>query len=529
MPISESGKINRKMLAESVQTQAVGRGTKRRQPTTTREKEIQRIWSQVLNVKPDSIGLDDGFIQLGGSSIDAMKVVTMARQAGFELAVADMFRHPTMSIHHLLQPRSVGLMNGQNSPHTLSSAYLMAEIARHDARIASVQAIGTSSTRLADNAVQPEPKELLTVLLTGANGFIGTQILRQLLEHSRVKRVITVVRGESADMARQRTIDAARRAQWWTEFHEEMLEVWPGDLSLPHLGLDPAKWRLVEDGNTIDIIIHNGASVHFMKSYAALEAANVGSTVELLSLVSSTPRTKFVYVSSARNQDPTEEQEEDVASEVTANSNGYSQTKFAAETLVRRAASRSPAGLNQFAVVSPGLVIGTPTEGVANADDWIWRLAAACIRIPLSDATATANIIVNTALDHSPRPTTQVRGGMTLGDFWATLTRTGYQLKAMSAAECAAAIRKDMESSEETHPLWALADMLESLEETAKSIWATSWRENGVSPVRLRVALRKSAEFLSNIGFLPVPVVGAGTTAAEAPTTAMGAFVRSVA
>ncbi|KAL9637232.1 MAG: hypothetical protein Q9164_002318 [Protoblastenia rupestris] len=538
MPISSSGKIDRRMLAESVQTQTVIRETKRRQPTAT-EKEMQKIWSQVLNIEPDSIGLDDGFIQLGGSSLDAMKVVTVARQSGFELAVADMFRHPTMSIHHLLQPRSGERTDGRNSPLTLSSANLMAEIARHDARIASVQAIGTSSSLVADNALQPEPKELLTVLLTGANGFIGTQVLRQLLEHSRVNRVITVVRGESADMARQRTIDAARRAQWWTEFHEEMLEVWPGDLSLPHLGLDPAKWRLVEDGNTIDLIIHNGASVHFMKSYAALEAVNVGSTAEMLRLVSSTPRTKFVYVSTARHQDPTEEQEEDVANKLTANSNGYGQTKFAAETLVKRAASRSPARSNHFAVVSPGLVIGTPTEGVVNADDWIWRLAAACIRvgvynadssdkwIPLSDAAATAKIIIDTALDPSPRPTTQVKGGITMSDFWATLARTGYQLKAKSAAECVAAIRKDMESSQETHPLWALADMLESLEETVKSIWATSWRENGISPIRLRVALRKSAEFLNNVGFLPLPVVDAGSTAAEAPKTAMGPFSRS--
>ena len=112
-----------------------------------------------------------------------------------------------------------------------------------------------------------------------------------------------------------------------------------------------------------------------------------------------------------------------------------------------------------------------------------------------------------------------------MGDFWTTLARTGYHLKATSGPECAAAIRKDIECGKETHPLWTLADMLDSLEETAKSIWATSWRENGVSTVRLRVALRKSAGFLSSVGFLPTPVGGASTTAIEAPT-AMGPFLR---
>ncbi|CAG8962038.1 hypothetical protein HYFRA_00005080 [Hymenoscyphus fraxineus] len=532
MPVSKSGKIDRRMLAESIKTQTTGRATKHRQPSTAMEKEMQRIWSSVLKIESNSIGVDDGFIQLGGNSLDAMKVVTLARRAGINIAVADMFRHSTTSIARLLQPQSSDQLNG-NAP---ISADLMAEIARYDARIASVQVGDAASSHGVDDHPQAHPPELLTVLLTGANGFIGTQILRQLLEHSRVGRVVAIVRGESAAKATQRTIDAARKAQWWTVFHQKMLEVWPGDLSAPHMGLDPTKWRLIEEGKTVDIIIHNGASVHFMKSYAALEAANVNSTAEMLRIVASNARMKFVYVSSARHQEPTEEQEGDVAREIAINSNGYSQTKFVAEALVRRAAQRSPHGRNQFAVVSPGLVIGTPTEGVANADDWIWRLAAACIRvgaynadtsdkwIPISDAAATATTIIDTALDRSSKTMTQVRGGMTLGDFWATLTSTGYQLEARGALECTAAIRQDIQDSQEKHPLWALTDMLESLEETEKSKWATSWRENGVSLVRLKVALRKSAEFLSKVGFFPLPRT---TTAAEVQPLAMSAFFRS--
>lgn len=228
-----------------------------------------------------------------------------------------------------------------------------------------------------------------------------------------------------------------------------------------------------------------------------------------------------------------------MASDIVANSNGYGQTKFVAEALVRRATLRSASGSQQFAIVSPGLVIGTPTEGVSNADDWIWRLAAACIRvgiyngdqsetwIPISDAAATATTILDTALGlgcSAKPPVVPVKGGMAFGEFWKILSATGYELEPRSGADCAAAIRKDIETSKEAHPLWTLSDMLRDLEETAKDTWAASWQEGGTSSIRLKVALKKSVEFLTKVGFLPPPK---GISAIEEHGVEAGAFSRS--
>ncbi|KAG0157831.1 hypothetical protein PDIDSM_1845 [Penicillium digitatum] len=47
-----------------------------RQPTTETERQMQRIWAQVLNHDQALIGLDYNFFQLGGDSIAAMQVVT---------------------------------------------------------------------------------------------------------------------------------------------------------------------------------------------------------------------------------------------------------------------------------------------------------------------------------------------------------------------------------------------------------------------------------------------------------------------
>ncbi len=43
-----------------------------------------------------TIGLDDSFVQLGGDSVAAMKVVSASRNVGLDLAVADIFRDSTL-------------------------------------------------------------------------------------------------------------------------------------------------------------------------------------------------------------------------------------------------------------------------------------------------------------------------------------------------------------------------------------------------------------------------------------------------
>lgn len=66
-----------------------------------------------------------------------------------------------------------------------------------------------------------------------------------------------------------------------------------------------------------------------------------------------------------------DEAEEDVARKLSAaDALGYSQTKFVAEAVVKQTALRHVSG--DIAIISPGFVIGASTEGVANADDYVW-------------------------------------------------------------------------------------------------------------------------------------------------------------
>ncbi|KAJ6789651.1 hypothetical protein PWT90_05590 [Aphanocladium album] len=95
MPLNDNGKVDRKRLADSAKTKQVRQGLKQ-QPSTEMERRLRNIWAQVLGIKADDIGVNDSFFRLGGNSIIAMRVVGLARNAGIQLSVADIFRHYTV-------------------------------------------------------------------------------------------------------------------------------------------------------------------------------------------------------------------------------------------------------------------------------------------------------------------------------------------------------------------------------------------------------------------------------------------------
>jgi aryl carrier-like protein len=60
--------------------------------TTTKQQQLRELWGQILDIEPVTITMDDSFFRLGGDSIMAMKLVSVARHSGFVLSMADVFR-----------------------------------------------------------------------------------------------------------------------------------------------------------------------------------------------------------------------------------------------------------------------------------------------------------------------------------------------------------------------------------------------------------------------------------------------------
>ncbi|KAJ1712518.1 hypothetical protein G4B11_005529 [Aspergillus flavus] len=67
-------------------------------PLTKTELKMQRLWAKVLNLDLHEIARDDDWVSLGGDSLGAMQLASLARSEQFFLTVPEIFRHKTISM-----------------------------------------------------------------------------------------------------------------------------------------------------------------------------------------------------------------------------------------------------------------------------------------------------------------------------------------------------------------------------------------------------------------------------------------------
>lgn len=89
-PLSPNGKLDRRALPAPVFTGGAGA----RRPSGAREEALTRLFAQVLGVA--TVGPDDAFFDLGGTSLLAVRLVARVRdEFGAELTIGSLFECPT--------------------------------------------------------------------------------------------------------------------------------------------------------------------------------------------------------------------------------------------------------------------------------------------------------------------------------------------------------------------------------------------------------------------------------------------------
>lgn len=103
IPKTASCKTDRKLLRQaagslsSEQLMAYHGPIKILSPSTSEECLMQDLWAGVLRLPHHVIGADSNFFHLGGDSVSAMRLVSVARSKERTLTVADIFKFPKLS------------------------------------------------------------------------------------------------------------------------------------------------------------------------------------------------------------------------------------------------------------------------------------------------------------------------------------------------------------------------------------------------------------------------------------------------
>ena len=102
VPLSISGKVDRKKLQTLIADLSLDQLSTLRQtgaisapPSTNMERRLANLWEQLLKVA--GIGRNDNFIERGGDSIGAMRLVAAARHQQLSITVDAIFKNPVLS------------------------------------------------------------------------------------------------------------------------------------------------------------------------------------------------------------------------------------------------------------------------------------------------------------------------------------------------------------------------------------------------------------------------------------------------
>ncbi|KAG5765090.1 hypothetical protein H9Q72_006842 [Fusarium xylarioides] len=293
------------------------------------QKKIAKMWRTLVPASASAtITADTDFFHVGGSSLLLIKLQGMIRK---EFNV------------------SLRLLN------LMASSKLREMAALVNDEVSGGDIDWERETRIPDEwlglpqVASKKADGSLRVLVTGATGFLGRNLMSHLAESPQVSEIHCLVR----DASITETSDKAT--------------LWRGDLSQPNLGLSDTDFTRL--GTSVDAIIHCGANRSFWDDYRSLRAVNVTSVAELICLA--LPRRLPVHVLSSGAVKRYGDGHPPVDG-----SDGYVASKWAAEGLLRDAAKR--AGLPVF-VHRPAPVFGdTETAGEDTiTSDELLRLAKA--------------------------------------------------------------------------------------------------------------------------------------------------------
>jgi thioester reductase-like protein len=212
------------------------------------------------------------------------------------------------------------------------------------------------------------------VLLTGATGFVGMELLARYLERTQ-RPVVAVVRAESDEAARTR-LDGVlanlfgHRAQRY----RGRVQALAGELTAPRLGLDRSRWERL--AGRVTTIVHGAASVSFSLPLDQARAINVEGTRRMLDLAERGRELgvleHYAHISTAyvagTHAGPYYERDLDVGQRF---NNSYERTKFEAEQLVRNRPEVP------FTILRPSIVVGDRQSGWTAAFNVLyWPLRA---------------------------------------------------------------------------------------------------------------------------------------------------------
>ncbi len=331
------------------------------------EADLLALWRELFGI--ETIGLDDEFGDLGGTSLLSVRMVLE------------------------LQHRHGVLVNVHRAGGSQATVRRIAQIARGLKSGAGrgaedIDPVADGDGELIDRDLELPLGPLAPeaggqdVLLTGATGFLGTFLLHELLE-AVPGRVYCIVRAADEAEARERLRAAAERYAL-PEPDRDRVRLVLGDLRDVERLCAAHGELAVRVGH----VVHCAARVVFTEPYRVLREDNVlplvglvrwarGAGIRDFAFVSTVAATHYAIGAGGRILETREQPLDPLQG-------GYGVGKWVGERLLEKAEADGM----RVRIFRPGFILGSSTTGACNAKDLIWNVLASGLAVgahPLDD------------------------------------------------------------------------------------------------------------------------------------------------
>ena len=253
IPLTPNGKIDKKALPEIATTTS---NKEKKAPRTKTEKAICEIFAKALGV--ESVGVDEDFFELGGTSLSASKVAMLALKEGLPIAYKDVFEQSTAE-------ELAALISKEEVVETKEI------VEKKDNKY---PALDKNRIEFVDEVYKE--RDLGVVFLTGATGFLGIHILKELID----EHVETYVLVRSKHISLHSRLSLLLEYYFESPYEDELnsyIHIVDGDIADEDL---KAKLKDIK----FDTLINSAAIVKHFSNDDIIERINVGGVKNLIDI-----------------------------------------------------------------------------------------------------------------------------------------------------------------------------------------------------------------------------------------------------
>lgn len=178
IPLTVNQKVDKKALPEPKVA-----SKEYKAPTNKVEEDIIKIISSILGI--EKVSIDDDFFEIGGSSINAMKVVIAANKLGYQIVYKDVFDHGVVSdlANFIISISNIKVeLVSKKEEKDSTSIYGIntKEIDDEGYNYSSINELLRKNTL--DEFKSNKLNQIGDVLLVGSTGYLGNHVLIELLK-----------------------------------------------------------------------------------------------------------------------------------------------------------------------------------------------------------------------------------------------------------------------------------------------------------------------------------------------------------